>query len=132
MDEFCRLPAEAYTEETSQAVYTRLHQKARAALLAGQSVIVDAVHLTSVQRDATQSIASQTGVPFTGLWLEADTKILTTRVMKRKRDASDADETVVRHQAAAATGEIDWNRIDAGQTIDSIQKDVLAVIAASS
>jgi aminoglycoside phosphotransferase family enzyme/gluconate kinase len=132
VDEFCRLPAEAYTEETSQAVYTRLHQKARAALLAGQSVIVDAVHLTSVQRDATQSVASQTGVPFTGLWLEADTKILTTRVMKRKRDASDADETVVRHQAAAATGEIDWNRIDAGQTIDSIQKDVLAVIAASS
>lgn len=132
VDEFCHLPAEAYSEEISQAVYTRLHQKVRAALLAGQSVIVDAVHLTAIQRDTTQSIASQTGVAFIGLWLEADTKILTTRVMKRKRDASDADEAVVRLQAATATGEIDWNRIDAGQTIDSIQKDVLAVIVASS
>ena len=132
VDEFYHLSAEAYTEEASQAVYIRLHQKARAALLAGHSVIIDAVHLTAVQRDATQSIASQAGVPFTGLWLEADTKILTTRVMERKRDASDADETVVSLQAAAATGEIDWNRIEVEQTIGSIQNDALAVIVAGS
>lgn len=132
VEEYSQLPADAYTEETSKAVYARLRQKARIALLAGQSVIIDAVHLAADQRDATQSIASQTGVPFTGLWLEADTGTLVDRVTKRKRDASDADEAVVRRQAAAATGAINWNRINAAQAVESMRSDAHAAITTSN
>jgi aminoglycoside phosphotransferase family enzyme/predicted kinase len=128
VDEFSHLPASGYNREISRAVYVRLHQKADAALRAGHSVILDAVHMNREQREAARALAGRVDVPFTGLWLEANAETLEARVAQRIRDASDADVTVVRSQLAADVGVIDWHRLDAGQDKDNIRKDAQTVM----
>ncbi len=113
-----RLPAESYTRDAAKAVYRRLKQKTGMAIAAGASVIVDAVHAGPEERDAMARIATETGVRFSGLWLDADAQVLTSRVAARKGDASDADARVVARQLTYDLGEIDWARIGAGGSLD--------------
>lgn len=58
-------------------------------------------------------MAEHAGVPFVGLWLEAPSKLLATRLGARRGDASDADTAVLRQQLDVDTGTIDWSQIDA-------------------
>ena len=97
--EFDRLPEAAYRPEITARTYQRLRDLAAIALDAGQSVIVDAVHLTPEERVAVEQVASQSKAHFTGLWLEAPVDQLIERVAKRKRDASDATAGIVSAQA---------------------------------
>ncbi len=57
--ETVRLPAEAYSAEASRSVYDLQCRKARLALAAGQSVIVDAVHARPDERSAIEAVASE-------------------------------------------------------------------------
>jgi predicted kinase len=59
--ETVRLPAEAYSTEASHSVYDLLCRKACLALVAGQSVVVDAVHARPDERSAIESVASDLG-----------------------------------------------------------------------
>ena len=108
-----RLPAEAYTAEAAASVYARVLDRARRALAAGHAVIVDAVFARQHEREAIARLAAEAGVPFTGLWLEAPTEQLLSRVTARVADASDADASVVKRQLSYATGEMDWRPVDA-------------------
>lgn len=109
-----RIPPDAYTKEAAGKVYERQRAKARAALEAGASVILDAVHLNPEDRDAVVELARRTGNPFIGIWLDADRKVLRDRVAARTNDPSDADVSVVEKQTSWDPGEIAWPRLDAG------------------
>jgi len=106
-----RLPADAYSPEATERVYATLREKAARALGAGQSVIVDAVHATTEERQSIEAVAGKAGAPFAGLWLEAPIETLVERVAARRHDASDATPEIVRQQARYQTGEIVWPRM---------------------
>ena len=112
------LPGAAYTPESSAQVYASIMQRARLALCAGQCVIADAVYARDEERAAIESVASELGVPFQGVWLDAPPEILPARASARRGDPSDADAAIVRRQLEYDTGRIDWARIDAGGTVD--------------
>ena len=126
-----RLPAAAYAPGVDEEVYARLQRKARLALQAGASVIVDAVHISPQERSAIAATARDLGLPFRGIWLEAPPPVLTERVTTRSSDASDADATVVRLQLDHGPGAIDWARIDAGQPAAAVLEQALADSIAS-
>ncbi len=107
-----RLPAGAYTSDITRRVYDALRQKAAAALTAGYSVIIDAVSLLPAERHSFAEIAHKAGVPFSGLWLEADADAMTQRLHERRGDASDATAEVLALQLRQDPGPIDWTRID--------------------
>jgi predicted kinase len=100
-EETKRLKPEWYDQAVTAKVYQALRDKARSALAAGQSVIVDAVHGKADERSAVERVASELGVPFFGLWLSAPAEELVRRVEERQGDASDATPSVVRQQLDA-------------------------------
>jgi hypothetical protein len=109
-----RLPATAYTRETSARVYEALCRTAAVGLAAGYTVIMDAVALTPEERNSFAEVARATAVPFSGLWLEARPEAMANRIRGRVRDASDASPEILAEQLRHDVGKIDWVRIDAG------------------
>ncbi len=126
--EFDRLPDEAYSAQSTERVYERLHGLAAAALCAGQSAILDAVHLRPEDREAAKRIADQNHARFTGLWLEAPLEILEERVTKRAKDASDATAGIVAAQAKQPPGALAWRRVDASGPLEATAASALAAI----
>lgn len=108
-----RLPERAYTADVSATVYRGLAKKARVALRAGHSVILDAVHAKPGERAEAARIAEAAGAEFVGIWLSAPEQALVQRVESRESDASDADPDVVRAQLGFDLGTIEWERVDA-------------------
>ncbi len=90
-----------------------MQEKARAALAAGYTAIIDAVALLPDERRAFADVARKAGVPFTGLWLEADAEAMAGRIRTRRGDASDATAEVLAQQLRQGPGPLDWTRIDA-------------------
>jgi hypothetical protein len=111
-----RLPQAAYAKEASLAVYDSLHKRARTALAAGHSVIVDAVYADATERAAAAAIAAPGG--FCGLWLDCPEPVRLARVAARTGDASDADADVVRFQSGLGAHAGDWDTIDAGGSLE--------------
>jgi len=101
-------------------VFATLRDHAAIALRAGQSVIVDAVHLHPEERKLIEAVAAEAGVPFIGLWLEAPEPVLIDRVTNRTGDASDAMAEVVALQLRQPVGEITWTRIDASGSVAEV------------
>jgi len=119
------LPAAAYTQDASAAVYRRMLVDARRALRAGSPVILDATFLEEHARRAAGAVAQTLGVPFTGAFLHAPLETLLDRVGARHGDASDADAAVVRSQASRDPGALDWQSVDAAGTPEDAA-DVIA------
>ncbi|KAB2848180.1 MAG: AAA family ATPase, partial [Hyphomicrobiaceae bacterium] len=112
--ETSRLPAAGYTQETTARVYSVLADKAKRALSAGHSVIVDAVFSREEERAAIEAVARDCSVPFNAIWLATGSEALLARVAARRGDASDATPDVVERQLARGAGEVKWTEIDAG------------------
>jgi uncharacterized protein len=111
-----RLPAEAYTVESTARVYAALTEKARRTVAAGHSAIVDAVFAHGLERDAMRAARRRGGVKFHGLFLTAAMPTRLARVASRRGDASDADEAVVRAQESYGPEPNDWSMVDASDT----------------
>jgi uncharacterized protein len=114
-----RLGAVGYTAEASEATYARVLDKARRALAAGHSVIVDAVFDRAGDRQALEAVAQQCGVPFHGAWLQASRDVLAARVSARVGDASDATVAVLDRQLAKGSAAAEWHTIDASSGADA-------------
>src|SRR5262249_54246974 len=110
------LPPDAYTPMTTHRVYCAIADKARRALAAGHSAIVDAVFATPGEREGLEKSAAALGVPFHGLFLIADLDTRLARIGGRRGDASDADAAIARAQERYDLGTLGWRRIDASGT----------------
>ena len=126
-----RLPPSAYTRESSEAVYAELRRRATAALQAGHSVVLDAVHARPEERDAAEVLARQAGAAFTGIWLEAPAAALHQRVESRQGDASDATAEVVETQLGYELGEVAWTRLPAGGDLEETLAAARAALQSS-
>ncbi|PKU26084.1 AAA family ATPase [Telmatospirillum siberiense] len=128
IDPFTRLSAEGYSEEMTGRTYATLYEQAERILRAGHAVIADAVFSRPEQRAAIEAVASRAGVPFDGLWLDADPKVLRERVDARRNDASDATVAVLERQLTYPLGDIFWRRYDASggkaETFLAVRKDL--------
>ena len=113
-----RLPASAYTPRVSRRVYRTLCRKTTDVLVAGYSVIIDAVSLKPEERRSFLEVAATAGVPFVGLWLAAPATTMDRRLRVRRHDASDASPEVLAQQLQQDPGPMDWVRIDAGAGLE--------------
>ncbi|WP_158046651.1 AAA family ATPase [Skermanella pratensis] len=121
-----RLPAGAYSGEMTRRVYAELLERAGRIVRAGHAVVVDAVNARPEERADLEEMARSAGVPFRGVWLEADADTLIARVRSRTGDASDADEAVVRRQLRYKIEPLSWSRVpsigDTASVISNIEK----------
>jgi len=127
-----RLGQDAYRPAVNARVYHELNRRAKAALEAGQSVLVDAVFLRAEERASLQAVADELGVPFSGIWLSAPEEVLLERVAGREGDASDATPAVVKMQLGLPTGPISWAPVEAGGPPDAVIGRSLAVLGIES
>jgi aminoglycoside phosphotransferase family enzyme/predicted kinase len=118
LDEQAKLPPAAYTPAVTARVYATVADKARRALAAGHSAIVDAVFARANERAVVEDSAKILGVAFHGLFLTADLDTRLARIGGRGRDASDADAAVAREQERYDLGSLGWTRVDASGTPD--------------
>jgi aminoglycoside phosphotransferase family enzyme/predicted kinase len=114
-----RLPPEAYRPEVTALVYRELCERAAVALKAGYAAVVDAVALRDEERRAFAAVAQASGVPFTGLWLDAPAETMRARIGMRQADASDASAAVLDRQLQAEPGPLDWRHINASSGPDA-------------
>ena len=115
-DEHEKLPADAYSADVTARVYAAVADKARRAVAVGHSAVVDAVFAKPQERAAIERCAQALGVPFHGLFLDADLATRIARVGARSRDASDADADVAHAQESYDLGALGWARVDASGT----------------
>jgi aminoglycoside phosphotransferase family enzyme/predicted kinase len=123
-----RLPQAAYTPKITAEVYRRLAARARRALKAGHSVVVDAVFARPGERADMAALAAACGVRARCVWLEAPLDMRLARVAGRHGDASDADAAVIAMQEELETGPLDWPRINAAGPLDSVVERTLAAL----
>ena len=112
VDPHHRLPQYAYDDAVTAQVYTRALHAAEACVRSGHAAIVDAVFADPRHRDAVQRLAAISGVPFTGLWLEAPFDVAAYRLQTRGADVSDATVRVLRAQMRKDPGPIAWSVVD--------------------
>ena len=117
VDETVHLPASAYASDVTRDVYERLIAKARTALRAGQSVLLDATFAASAERCAAAAVATELGVAFAGLFLDAPLATRLERIGSRRADASDADSDVARRQIAEPLAEEGWAAVAASGSL---------------
>ncbi|HLZ75764.1 AAA family ATPase [Phenylobacterium sp.] len=109
-----RLAREIYTPEFYQRVYDTLFETARAALQAGQAVVLDATFTEPATRARAEALAAECGVAFHGVWLDAPLAVLEARVVARTGDASDATVEVLRDQVRRhGEQDVGWTPVDA-------------------
>lgn len=109
------LDADAYSSEMSERTYRLLYEQVSDCLGAGQSVIADATFLRIGDREHLEQIATDQGVPFLGIWLDAPYEVLVERAARREFDPSDADERVIDIQLQENLDRISWCRLDAAE-----------------
>ena len=129
VDEFEQLPPEAYTPEVTARVYATIIAKARRAVAAGHSAVLDAVFARPDEREQAERAATDAGVRFQGVFLETDVATRVARTGARERDASDADTAVARAQEAYDLGTLAWHRVDASGTPDETLQRAKAALA---
>lgn len=110
------LDAGIYSREAGDRTYRQLAEHAKAALTAGERVVVDAAFLRRDQRAPFAALAERLGVPFTVLRLDADPELLRRRVVERLAhgaDVSEAGPEVLSRQQVS----VEWPAAGEGDTV---------------
>ena len=121
-----RLPAKAYRPAVSDRVYREMAWRAGVVLAGGGSVVADAVFDNRSNRDLIEKAASDFGVSFTGVWLDADPDVLRRRVSDRTEGPSDATVEVLSRQLQRSIGEVCWMHIHSDRSSEDIVEEILA------
>jgi len=89
-----RSPPDAgiYSLEFNERTYAHLHDCAAAALVAGESIVVDAAFLRHGERQQFLDLARQNDAPFTIVHCSAPDPVLRQRVAARAAASNDASE----------------------------------------
>ena len=124
-----RLRPSDYTAATAARVYGEMLELAAQALVAGHSVVIDAVFAQRDEREAVAQMASGLNVPFHGFWLDTPQALLETRLSQRIGDASDADIAVLHKQLTYDLGAIDWLKVDASGSRESVAERISQSLA---
>jgi predicted kinase len=127
--ELDRLGADGYAPEVTRRVYDTLAARAATLLAGGHAVIADAVFADPGDREAIAAAARAASVPFVGIWLDVPADVLRHRLAHREVDASDADGAVLNMQLARELGPIAWERLEAGEGQEEVQRRVRTVLA---
>lgn len=106
------LGPEGYTLEVTEKTYEAFLDQAKAAIMSGQCVVLDAVFANPAHRKAAEELARSCKVPFNGIWVDAPEDVRVERVISRKRNVSDVTEDVARDQTGYNLGEVDWAKVD--------------------
>ncbi len=114
-----RLPDSAYAGDLYGRAYDALIETARTLLTAGRGVVLDATFIDPALRARAERLASDCGVPFKGVWLEAPLETLKARVAARVGDASDATVETLDDQLARLSGEPAWPHVDASGSVEA-------------
>lgn len=122
------LPAAFYAEGARADIYAAMLGRARTILRAGHAVVLDATFLDPARRAEAEALAAETGVPFTGFWLEAPEAVLRARIEARRGDASDADAAVLSAQLARGAGPIGWRRLDAARPAEAVAEEAARLL----
>jgi len=117
-----RLGPEGYSADVSRRVYAAVAERAVSIVRGGYTAIADAVFARPADRDVIERVASDCGVAFAGLWLDAPEAVLVARAEHREHDPSDADADVIRRQLAQDVGPIAWNRLDASSARARVER----------
>lgn len=123
-----RLPAEAYQPEISDKVYAELASRVARIARLGHAVVADAVFDRPEERERIAYAALSAGIPFLGLWLEADPQKLLQRVRARTGDVSDATPDVLAGQLSRSLGAITWSRVQADADAETVSERALDAI----
>jgi aminoglycoside phosphotransferase family enzyme/predicted kinase len=123
-----KLPRDAYAPEVTAQVYSAMLERGRMALAGGATVILDAAHLKTEERDRAEALAAAAGVAFHGFWLDAPVERLKARVTARGADASDADAKVVELQTGYDLGPIRWQRLAAEDSPAAVAELAMAAL----
>jgi predicted kinase len=125
---FERLDPSFYSQTMTERTYRTCYEQVRRVIDAGHAAIMDAVFSREEERHAIAAVAGDAGVPFQGLWLEADPETLESRVRDRERNVSDATVDVLHRQLGYELGAIQWPRIDSSGRRRDTLKAALHVI----
>ncbi len=129
VDQYAKLTGDGYSQDMTRRTYDQMYQDAAAGLLAGYSVIADAVFAQTEERTAIENVAANVGVKFDGIWLEAERAVAEERISQRCNDASDATVDVLRHQLTYDTGVMDWTRIESSQDLAKVIQTVSQIFS---
>ncbi len=119
-----RLPDRAYRPEISETVYREMAARTGRILAEGGCVVADAVFDLGPNRSRIAAEAASRGIPFQGVWLEADPSVLRRRVSERRGGPSDATVEVLSRQLQGGIDGMEWRRMDA----TGAASDIVAVI----
>lgn len=122
------LGPEGYTLEVTEKTYEAFLDQAKAALMSGQCVVLDAVFANPAQRRAAAELARSCKVPFTGIWVDAPEEVRVERVMSRKRNVSDVTADVARDQSGYNVGEVDWDMVDSSGKKKETVRQALSIL----
>jgi predicted kinase len=98
----------------------------------GGSVVADAVFDRPADRERIEAQARGRGLPFLGIWLDADPAVLWQRVSARRGGPSDATVDILSRQLERQADEIGWKRLDASRRPAAIVADILAAAATAA
>lgn len=129
IDLFARLPEDAYTPDSSQAVFRRIAEICGDALAAGFWAIADGVYRNAGERATIAGVAGQADAPFLGFWLDVSPDVQEARVSHRTGDVSDASVAVARAQRDRIGPVPEWRHLDADGGLEPllrVARDVLA------
>jgi len=115
-----KLPDSTYTRAMGRQVYARMEHEAARLIGAGVSVILDATFLDPRERQEAELMATNAGVPFTGIWLEAPGEVMAARLDERRGDASDATAAVLDRQMRGELGAMTWRRVESGGSLPRV------------
>ena len=90
-----------YSDDISQQVYEKMLEKAQLFISLGQSVVLDATHLTRAQRLNSMTVAIQSGASSTLVAIDIDAEMANDRLISRMNKAgniSDATSNVLKKQ----------------------------------